>query len=122
MFFDLRSGVERHISLDALHGLVAFPSYHGTLSALVVISLWSFRFWRWPALVLNFCVILATPVDGGHHLTDALAGVGVAFLAWQLGRSFHAQGARNAAGQFGRRAAARLSQELTDCRCVCGED
>ena len=36
-FFDLRSGAERFISLDALHGLIAFPSYHGTLSALVVI-------------------------------------------------------------------------------------
>jgi membrane-associated phospholipid phosphatase len=88
VFFDLRSGAERFISLDNLHGLVAFPSYHGTLSALVVISLWAFRFWRWPALALNFCVILATPVDGGHHLTDALAGVGMAFLAWQLAAAF----------------------------------
>jgi membrane-associated phospholipid phosphatase len=88
VFFDLRSGAERFISLDNLHGLVAFPSYHGTLSALVVISLWTFRFWRWPALALNFCVILATPVDGGHHMIDALAGVGVALLAWQLAASF----------------------------------
>ncbi len=88
VFFDLRSGAERFISLDNLHGLVAFPSYHGTLSALVVISLWAFRFWRWPALALNLCVLLATPVDGGHHLTDALAGVGVAFLAWQLAAAF----------------------------------
>jgi membrane-associated phospholipid phosphatase len=88
VFFDLRSGAERFISLDNLHGLVAFPSYHGTLSALVVISLWAFRFWRWPALALNFCVILATPVDGGHHLTDALAGVAVAFIAWQLAAAF----------------------------------
>lgn len=88
VFFDLRSGAARFISLDNLHGLVAFPSYHGTLSALVVISLWSFRFWRWPALGLNFCVILATPVDGGHHMTDALAGIGVAFLAWQLAAAF----------------------------------
>lgn len=88
VFFDLRSGAARFISLDNLHGLVAFPSYHGTLSALVVISLWAFRFWRWPALALNFCVLLATPVDGGHHLTDALAGVGVAFLAWSLAAAF----------------------------------
>ena len=55
---------------------------------MVVISLWAFRFWRWPALALNFCVILATPVDGGHHLTDALAGIGVAFLAWNLAAAF----------------------------------
>jgi PAP2 superfamily len=88
VFFDLRSGAERFISLDNLHGLVAFPSYHGTLSALVVLSLWAFRFWRWPALALNFCVILATPIDGGHHLTDALSGVAVAFLAWNLAAAF----------------------------------
>jgi hypothetical protein len=87
-FFDLRSGVERFISLDALHGLIAFPSYHGTLSALVVICLWSVRYLRWPALVLNTAVLMATPVDGGHHLTDALAGVGVALIAWYLAGKF----------------------------------
>ena len=88
VFFDLRSGAERFITLDNLHGLVAFPSYHGTLSALVVISLWTFPIWRWLALALNFCVILATPVDGGHHLIDALSGVGMAFLAWYLASQF----------------------------------
>jgi hypothetical protein len=88
VFFDLRSGAVRFISLDNLHGLVAFPSYHGTLSTLVVISLWAFRFWRWSALALNFGVILVTPVEGGHHLTDALAGVAVAFLAWRLAAAF----------------------------------
>ena len=87
-FFDLRSGVERFISLDALHGLIAFPSYHGTLSALVVICLWNVRYLRWPALVLNTAVLMATPVDGGHHLTDALAGVGVALMAWYLAGKF----------------------------------
>jgi hypothetical protein len=87
-FFDLRSGAQRYISLDALHGLIAFPSYHGTLSALVVIGLWNVRYLRWPALVLNTAVLMATPVDGGHHLTDALAGVGVALLAWYLAGRF----------------------------------
>ena len=88
VFFDLRSGAERFISLDALHGLIAFPSYHGTLSALVVISLWSIRYVRWVVLVLNVAVISFTPVEGGHHLTDALAGVLVAFVAWYLAAQF----------------------------------
>lgn len=87
-FFDLRSGAQRFISLDALHGLIAFPSYHGTLSALVVICLWGNRYLRWPALLLNLAVLLATPVDGGHHMTDALAGIGVALLAWYLAGKF----------------------------------
>ena len=88
VFFDLRSGVERFISLDALHGLIAFPSYHGTLSALVVISLWNVPYVRYPALLLNAAVIAFTPAEGGHHLTDALAGVLVAFLAWYLAGVF----------------------------------
>ena len=88
VFFDIRAGSERFISLDNLHGLIAFPSYHGTLSMLVVLGLWSFPILRWPALALNFCVILATPVDGGHHLTDALSGIAVAVIAWRLGAAF----------------------------------
>lgn len=88
VFFDLRSGAERFISLDALYGLIAFPSYHGTLSALVVISLWSVRYLRFVALPFNLLVLAATPPEGGHHLTDTLAGVGVAFLAWYLAGAF----------------------------------
>lgn len=88
VFFDLRSGAERMISLDALHGLVAFPSYHGTLSALVVICVWQFAGWRWFALALNAAVIFATPVDGGHHLIDGLSGVLLAFAAWFLAGRF----------------------------------
>lgn len=88
VFFDLRSGVERFITLDNLHGLIAFPSYHGTLSALVVICLWGVRYLRWPALALNAAVLMATPVDGGHHLTDALAGICVALIGWYLAGRF----------------------------------
>ena len=88
VFFDLRSGAERLISLDALYGLIAFPSYHGTLSALVVISLWSVRYLRFIALPFNVLVLAATPAEGGHHLTDTLAGVAVALLAWHLAGVF----------------------------------
>jgi hypothetical protein len=82
-FFDLRSGAERLISLDAMRGLVAFPSFHATLSVLVIIALWPFRSWRWPVCLLNFCILLATPVDGGHHLIDALGGAALALFSWQ---------------------------------------
>ena len=84
VFFDLRSGAERFISLDALHGLIAFPSYHCTLSALIVIAFIGSGFWFWPVLVLNLAVILSTPVDGGHHLSDAIGGVLVALASWAL--------------------------------------
>jgi membrane-associated phospholipid phosphatase len=87
VFFDLRSGAGRFISLDSLHGLIAFPSYHCTLSALVVIAFAGAGWWFWPVLGLNLIVVLSTPVDGGHHLTDALGGILVALASWRLVRT-----------------------------------
>lgn len=83
-FFDIRDGASRLISLDQPLGLIAFPSYHCTLSVLTVMAFWRVRIWFWPVLVLNLAVILSTPIDGGHHLADALAGILVAFFAWRM--------------------------------------
>jgi len=83
-FFDIRNGASRLISLDHPQGLIAFPSFHCTLSVLTVMTFWRVRFWFWPVLALNLAVILSTPIDGGHHLADALAGIVVALLAWGM--------------------------------------
>lgn len=83
-FFDIRDGASRWISLEQPHGLIAFPSYHCTLSALIVMAFWRVRIWFWPVLALNLAVILSTPIDGGHHLVDALAGIIVAPVAWTM--------------------------------------
>ncbi|WP_269929506.1 phosphatase PAP2 family protein [Aminobacter sp. HY435] len=87
-FFDLRSGAARFISLDEPRGVIAFPSYHATLSALIVLAFFRVRGWFWPLFALNFAVVLATPIDGGHHLVDALGGIVVAFVAWGLAQKF----------------------------------
>lgn len=81
-FFDLREGFGRFLTLDEPRGLIAFPSYHCTLSALVILAFAHLRYWFWPILALNLAVILSTPIDGGHHLSDAVGGVIVALLAW----------------------------------------
>lgn len=94
-FFDLRSGAERFISLESLRGLIAFPSYHCTLSALIVIAFYGMGRWFWPVLLLNTAVILATPIDGGHHLADSLGGVIVALLAWKTATSLSRLGVRH---------------------------
>lgn len=78
-FFDLRNGLGRFISLDEPRGLIAFPSYHCTLSVLIILAFVGTRFWFRPVLLLNVAVILSTPVDGGHHLVDVLGGIVVAF-------------------------------------------
>lgn len=90
-FYDIRSGVSRLISLDRVQGLVSFPSYHGTMAVLIIICLWPLKYWRWPALAFNVAVLFATPVDGGHHLTDILGGVAIAFIAWHLAGRFAAR-------------------------------
>ena len=94
-FFDLRSGAERFISLESLRGLIAFPSYHCTLSALIVIAFHGMGRWFWPVLLLNTVVILATPIDGGHHLADSLGGVVVALLAWWIATTFSRRNIRH---------------------------
>jgi len=83
-FFDIRDGASRLISLEQPQGLIAFPSYHCTLSVLIVMTFWRVRIWFWSVLALNVAVILSTPVDGGHHLADALAGILVAVFAWRM--------------------------------------
>lgn len=83
-FFDLRIGAERMISLNEPRGLIAFPSYHCTLSVLLILACWPLRYLRWPVFVVNVMIILTTPIDGGHHLADAFGGIAVALLAWKV--------------------------------------
>ncbi len=72
------------ISPTELRGIVGFPSYH-TLQALVLT--WYARglpLFRWPAILVNFAVLLAIPVHGGHHLVDMFGGAAVTVLAVTL--------------------------------------
>ena len=69
------------IAPDNVRGMIGFPSYHAVLALLLV---WHFRdvpWLRWPILALNLVVVLATPVEGGHHLVDVIAAVPVAMLS-----------------------------------------
>jgi hypothetical protein len=75
------------ISPKELRGLVGFPSYH-TLQALVLA--WYARhlpWWRWMALALNAAVLVAVPIQGGHHLVDMAGGVAVTVIAAMLART-----------------------------------
>lgn len=69
------------ISPHDARGLIGFPSYHAALALLVAWYAWPVRALRWPALALNIAVLMATPVQGGHHFTDVLGAVPVAALA-----------------------------------------
>ncbi len=62
-------------------GLIGFPSYHAVLALLVAWHARRLTLLRWPAIFLNGAVLLATPVQGGHHLADVLAAFPVAAVA-----------------------------------------
>jgi len=84
------------ISPKELRGIVGFPSYH-TLEALVLV--WYARrlpYLRWWVAALNAVVLLAVPVQGGHHLVDMLGGVAVTLLAIALAEGTVAWAARPA--------------------------
>ncbi len=69
------------ISPSDAQGLIGFPSYHAVLALLVVWYARKLPVVRWVALVLNATVLVATPIQGGHHVIDVLAGFAVAALA-----------------------------------------
>lgn len=84
---DLLKNGPGFISPREIRGIVGFPSYH-TLQALTLA--WYARHlpvWRWLALGLNAVVLLAVPIQGGHHLVDMLGGLAVTLMAVGLARA-----------------------------------
>jgi len=76
------------ISPSAAKGLIGFPSYHAVLALLVVWYARSVPVVRWLALCVNAVVLVATPIQGGHHVIDVIAGFAVAALAvWLADRA-----------------------------------
>lgn len=66
------------IPLDNLQGIIAFPSFHACSAVLMTYLMRGVRIMFPAALVLNSAMIAATPVIGGHYLTDVIAGIVVA--------------------------------------------
>jgi len=79
----LRDGTIEIIRLDAMQGIVTFPSYHAGLSTVTMWGFWLTRIgWvRWPGITLAAATIVATPVDGGHYFVDVFAGMVIALAS-----------------------------------------
>jgi PAP2 superfamily len=69
------------ISPTDAKGLVGFPSFHGALAMMVAWYARDIRYLRWPILGLNALVLVATPIQGGHHVVDLVGGLAVALAA-----------------------------------------
>jgi membrane-associated phospholipid phosphatase len=77
----LRAHQVHVIDPGALRGLVSAPSFHTASAVIFIATAWPFRQIRWPLLIVNLTMLLATVVEGTHYLTDMLSGGVVAIFS-----------------------------------------
>lgn len=77
----LRSHALKVVDLGALQGIVCAPSFHTVSAAVFIATAWPIPPLRRWLVPLNAAMLLATPVEGTHYLTDMLIGLAVAGLA-----------------------------------------
>lgn len=77
----LRSGESFTFLISEVEGLVTFPSYHTAVGVLIIYAVRHTRVAFWPIAILNATMISATLPEGGHHLTDVIAGAVVAAVS-----------------------------------------
>lgn len=78
---ELRDHQVHQVALGSLRGLVGAPSFHTASAVLYIAAAWPIARLRWPLLALNVAMLLATPVEGTHYLTDMIVGGAVAATA-----------------------------------------
>lgn len=76
----LRDGSLHEIGAN-IQGLVTFPSFHTVVGVLLIYVAWPVGWLRFPVALLNALLILSTLGDGGHYLSDVLAGIAIAIAA-----------------------------------------
>ncbi len=69
------------IDMGDLRGLVCAPSFHTASAVLYMWGAWPVRWLRRVVVPLNCAMLLATPIEGTHYLSDMLAGAAVAGIA-----------------------------------------
>ena len=81
----LREGSMTTIDLRGLTGLITFPSYHSVMAVLLAYAARG-TFLSFLSLVLNALMLVSVPTEGGHYLTDAIAGIAIAVASIVLVR------------------------------------
>jgi membrane-associated phospholipid phosphatase len=78
---ELRAGGGRLVVWSMNAGIIGFPSFHCAAALLNGWALYQDRAMRPVALPLNFAMIAATPLLGGHYLVDLIAGLAIALAS-----------------------------------------
>lgn len=63
------------------NGLIAFPSFHCAAALLLVWSTWAIRWLRAPMIIMSLSLLIATPIFGGHYISDMIAGAVVMVIS-----------------------------------------
>ncbi len=77
----LRAHIVHVVDLGHLRGLVSAPSFHACAATLYAAAAWRVARLCWPLLAVNGAMLLSTPVEGTHYLSDILLGMAVAAFA-----------------------------------------
>jgi membrane-associated phospholipid phosphatase len=78
MLASLRSDPAHSFALNALPGLVTFPSFHTAMGVLGIYCARGVPLLLGPSVAVNTVMIASTPVFGSHYGVDVLAGAAAA--------------------------------------------
>ncbi len=82
----LRQGTLKTIDLDAINGIISFPSLHAAVAVIVPYTLRWNKPLFWPIVLLDGVMLISAVPSGNHYLADVLGGLAVAALAIVCGR------------------------------------
>jgi len=80
-FMSLRTAVEPRLDFSGFAGVIQFPSFHTVLAILTTYAVRDWKWLFWPAVAINSLVVVSTLPEGGHHLSDSIAGGLISFAA-----------------------------------------
>ena len=83
----LRAHTVDAIHLGSLRGLVCAPSFHTASATIFIATAWSDLRLRRVLVPMNIAMLLSTPVEGTHYLSDMVMGLAVALVAIALARA-----------------------------------
>ena len=96
----LRGGALKTIELDAINGIISFPSLHAAVAIIVPFTLRWNKPLFWALATLDVAMFVSAVPSGNHYFADIGGGVAVAVLAILCGRHVHEQLERWSATTF----------------------